>query len=134
MLTLQDDAKRIARGLAGSAFARAQQQHKVQILGLIAMSNHLHAPVRTHRKNLATFMRDAKSRITEAANLLIGKRGPLWARRYDAQAAVPSKLPRRFFMPLDCRRLPGIELISSRNSGGTPARLPPAQARHRAEA
>jgi len=86
-LTLQD-AKRIAKGLIGSAFARAQKHHKVQVFGLIAMSNHLHALVRTKHKNLSGFMRDVKARITETVNLLTGKRGPLWARRYDAQPAV----------------------------------------------
>lgn len=86
-LTLQD-AKRIARGLVGSALARAQATHKVRLFGFVAMSNHLHALVRTRGKNLAAFMRDVKARITEAINLLTGKRGPLWSRRYDAQACV----------------------------------------------
>jgi hypothetical protein len=82
------DAKRIATGAVGSAFARAQQVHKVKIFGLVAMSNHLHALVQTRGKNLAAFMRDVKSNITSAINLLTAKRGPLWARRYDAQPAV----------------------------------------------
>jgi REP element-mobilizing transposase RayT len=86
-LTLEA-AKRIARGTVGSALARAQQRYGTTIYGLVVMSNHLHVLVRTRGKNLALFMRDAKSAITGAINLLTGKRGTLWERRYDAQPVV----------------------------------------------
>jgi REP element-mobilizing transposase RayT len=82
------DAKRIARGSIGSAFARAQKRYGTEIYGLVVMSNHLHALVKTHGKNLALFMRDVKSAITSTINLLTGKSGTLWQRRYDAQAVV----------------------------------------------
>jgi REP element-mobilizing transposase RayT len=81
-------AKRIARGLMGSAVARAQKKHRTQIFGFVALSNHLHALLRTRGKNLAAFMRDLKSSITSAINLITGKRGALWERRYDAQPVV----------------------------------------------
>ena len=119
-LTLPD-AKRIAKGLIGSAFARAQKHHGVQVFALCAMSNHLHALVRTTRKNLAAFMRDVKARITEAVNLLTGKRGPLWARRYDAQAVVDDEgcyersgylldNPRKANLVADPEHWPGLNL------------------------
>jgi REP-associated tyrosine transposase len=120
VLTLQD-AKRIAKGLIGSAFARAQRLHKVEVFGLVAMSNHLHALVRTKGKNLAGFMRDVKARITEAVNLLTGKSGPLWARRYDAQPAVDDEgccerqgylldNPRKANLVADSQHWPGLLL------------------------
>jgi len=86
-LTLED-GKRIAKGLVGSAVARAQEAHGTQVFGLVTMSNHIHLLVRTRGRNLARFMRDLKSYITSALNLLTGKRGTLWERRYDAQAVV----------------------------------------------
>jgi len=81
-------ARRIAQGAVGSAFARAQRRYGTKIFGLVVMSNHLHALVQTKGKNLALFMRDVKSAITSTINLLTGKRGTLWHRRYDAQAVV----------------------------------------------
>jgi hypothetical protein len=67
-----EEAKRIARGLIGSAVARAQEQHKTEIFGFVTKSNHLHALVRTRGKNLAAFMRDLKSSITSAIILITG--------------------------------------------------------------
>jgi len=86
-LTLED-AKRIARGLVGSAIARAQQRYKTKVFALVVMGNHVHLIVKTKGKNLSKFMGYVKSRITEGINLLTGKRGPLWSRRYDAQAIL----------------------------------------------
>ncbi|MDH5675093.1 MAG: transposase [Myxococcales bacterium] len=74
----------MARGLVGSALARAQKHCEVKVYALVVMSNHLHLIVRTTKKNLAAFMGYFKARITENLNLLTGKRGTLWARRYDA--------------------------------------------------
>ena len=79
------DAKRIAKGLIGSAIARAQQKYKTKLFALVVMSNHIQLVVQTKGKNLSKFMGYVKSRITETLNLLTGKRGPLWSRRYDAQ-------------------------------------------------
>jgi len=83
-----EDAKRIARGLVGSAIARAQQKYQTKLFALIVMGNHFHLIVQTNGKNLARFMGYVKSRITEGINLLTGKSGPLWSRRYDAQAIL----------------------------------------------
>jgi REP element-mobilizing transposase RayT len=82
------EAKRIARGAVGSAFACAQARYGTKIIGLVVMSNHLHVLLQTRGKNLALFMRDVKSAITRTINLLTGKSGTLWQRRYDAQAVV----------------------------------------------
>lgn len=84
ILTLSD-AKRIAKGLIGSAIARAQQKYKTKLFALVVMSNHIQLVVQTKGKNLSKFMGYVKARITESINLLTGKRGPLWSRRYDAQ-------------------------------------------------
>ena len=86
-LTLQD-AKRIARGCLGSALARAQQKYGTKVFVLTGMSNHNQLVVQTRGKNLSRVMGYYKSRVAEAINLLTGKRGPLWSRRYDAQAVL----------------------------------------------
>ncbi|MDH5671818.1 MAG: transposase [Myxococcales bacterium] len=80
-----EDAKRMARGLIGSALGRAQQHCKVKVFALVVMSNHIHLVVQTTEKNLAAFMAYFKARVADDINLLTGKRGPLWARRYDAE-------------------------------------------------
>jgi REP element-mobilizing transposase RayT len=79
---------RIAQGLVGSAIARAQHKYKTKLFALVVISNHLHLMVKTKGKNLSKFMGYVKSRITEGINLLTGKRGPLWSRRYDAQVIL----------------------------------------------
>lgn len=83
-------AKRMLKGLVGSALARAQQnclKHgaDVQVFAFVAMSNHVHLVVRTAGKNLAKFMGYFKARVADGINYLTGRRGPLFARRYDAQ-------------------------------------------------
>jgi REP element-mobilizing transposase RayT len=81
-------AKRIARGLVGSAVARAQEHCDVKVFALVVMSNHIHLVVQTKHKNLAKFMGYLKGAMTKSVNLLTGKRGTLWARRYDAEAIL----------------------------------------------
>jgi len=49
-------AKRIARGLVGSAVARAQQRYKTKIYSLVVMENHIHLILKTEGKNLSKFM------------------------------------------------------------------------------
>jgi REP element-mobilizing transposase RayT len=83
--------KRIARGLVGSALARAQERYGVEIFAVVVMSNHVHLVLRTPRKNLARFMAFFKARVAESINRITGKRGPLWARRYDAQPILDDR-------------------------------------------
>ena len=83
-LTLPD-ARKISRGLVGSAIARAQELYDARVFAVVVMSNHIHLVVQTQGKNLARFMRYVKSTITREVNLLTGRRGSLWGRRYDAQ-------------------------------------------------
>jgi len=78
-------ARVIVRDLVGSALARAQERYGAQVFGLVVMSNHLHLVCQTRGKNLAKFVGYLKARIADAINMITGKRGPLWARRYDAQ-------------------------------------------------
>jgi REP element-mobilizing transposase RayT len=80
-----NDAKRIVRGTVGSALARAQEKYGTTVFALVVVSNHIHLILKTKGKNLSKFMGYVKARIAEAINLLTGKRGPLWSRRYDAQ-------------------------------------------------
>lgn len=85
-----DIVKRAFKGLVGSALARAQQHcrkhgSEVQVFAFVAMSNHVHLVVRTAGKNLARFMGYFKARVADGINYLTGRRGPLFARRYDAQ-------------------------------------------------
>ena len=79
------DAKRLAKGLMGSILARAQARYGVKLYGVTIMSNHLHLIVRTPNKNLASFMNYVKARSAEGLNFLLGRSGPFWSRRYDAQ-------------------------------------------------
>jgi REP element-mobilizing transposase RayT len=86
-LTLKD-AKRIVRGTVGSAIARAQQKYSTTLFCLVTMSNHVQLMAKTKGKNLSKFMGYVKARIAETINLLTGKRGPLWSRRYDSQPVL----------------------------------------------
>ncbi|NOY91472.1 MAG: hypothetical protein GXP55_09700 [Deltaproteobacteria bacterium] len=76
---------RIAKGLVGSAFARAQEKYDVEVYALVVMSSHMHVVLRTRKKNLATFMGYVNARITKAVNRITGRRGGMWAGRYHAQ-------------------------------------------------
>ena len=49
------------------------------------MSNHVHLAVRTTKRNLSAFMGYFKARVADAVHQITGRRGPLWARRFDAQ-------------------------------------------------
>ncbi len=85
-----DIVTRALKGLVGAALARAQkhcrqQGSEVQVFAFVAMSNHVHMVVRTAGKNLASFMGYFKARVADGINYLTGRRGPLFARRYDAQ-------------------------------------------------
>lgn len=79
---------RIAKGLIGSALARAQEQTGVEIYAFVAMSNHVHAVIRTPRKNATQFSRLFKSVVARTINRITGRRGPLWARRADIQPVL----------------------------------------------
>lgn len=77
--------KRIARGLIGSALARAQELYDVEVFAFVALSNHVHLVCRAAQKNLAAFMGYFKARTADSVNRITGRRGPLWMRRYDAE-------------------------------------------------
>ncbi|MDD9932806.1 MAG: transposase [Myxococcales bacterium] len=81
-------AREIARSAAGAALARAQERYDVEVYGFVVMCNHIHLLCQTRHKNLAAFMGYFKARLTDTVNLLTGKRGPLWARRYDAEPVL----------------------------------------------
>jgi REP element-mobilizing transposase RayT len=81
----QESLRRIARGLVGSAVARAQAKYDVEVFALTVMSSHLHLVLRTKKKNLAAFMGYVNAQIAKGVNRVTGKRGGLWGRRYDAQ-------------------------------------------------
>jgi len=77
--------RRIARGVVGSALARAQLRYGVEVYALVVMSSHIHLVARTSRKNLSKFMGYVNAQVAKSVNRITGKRGGLWARRYDAQ-------------------------------------------------
>ncbi len=83
-------AKRMLKDLVGAALARAQEHCRkhnteVDLFAFVAMSNHVHLVLRTRHKALSMFMGYFKARVAEGINYLTGRRGPLFARRYDAQ-------------------------------------------------
>jgi REP element-mobilizing transposase RayT len=92
-LTLSE-AKTIARNLIHSALARAQAccaaegTEPPQVFAAIVMSNHVHLVVRAPGKNLARFVGYFKARVATSINLLLGRSGNIWHRRYDAQAIL----------------------------------------------
>ncbi|MDH5670579.1 MAG: transposase [Myxococcales bacterium] len=113
--------QRFAKGLVGSALARAQREYGVKIYAFISMSNHIHIVLSTPRKNLSLFMRDFKSTTARGINFLTGRRGPLWGRRYDAQpilddAAAKGRVgytvgnPRKAKLLQDPEEWPGLNL------------------------
>jgi REP element-mobilizing transposase RayT len=92
-LTLEE-AKVIASGLISSALARAQKACELDgfeaphVFAAIVMSNHVHLVARAPSKNLARFVGYFKARVAMSINLLLGRTGNVWHRRYDAQAVL----------------------------------------------
>jgi len=92
-LTLEQ-AKLIAENLISSALARAQQRCREdgseppEIYTVVVLSNHIHLVVRAQGKNLARFVGYFKARVAMGMNLLLGRTGSVWERRYDAQAIL----------------------------------------------
>lgn len=78
-------AKLLLRDYVGAAIARGQQKYGVRIHAIVVMGNHLHLVLSTPHKNLRSFMGYVKARIADGTNFFHGRRGPLWARRYDAE-------------------------------------------------
>ena len=74
-----------------SALARAQRHcaesglPPVEVFAVVVMSNHLHLVVRAPGKNLAAFMSYFLARVAQTLNLLLGRVGTVFPRRYDAQ-------------------------------------------------
>jgi REP element-mobilizing transposase RayT len=77
-----------------SALARAQEHcaenglPPVEVFAVVVMSNHLHLVVRAPGKNLAAFMGYFLARVAQTLNLLLGRVGPVFPRRYDAQPVL----------------------------------------------
>jgi putative transposase len=92
-LTLEE-AKLIAENLISSALARAQELCREdgceapEVYAVVVMSNHVHLVVRAQGKNLARFVGYFKARVAMGINLLLGRTGSVWERRYDAQAIL----------------------------------------------
>jgi REP element-mobilizing transposase RayT len=89
-----EEAEKLAEGLVSSALARAQAycaKHglpPVEVFAVVVMSNHLHLVVRAPGKNLAAFMGYFLARVAQTLNLLLGRVGPVFPRRYDAQPVL----------------------------------------------
>ncbi len=86
-----DEAEKLAGDLVSSALARAQEHcakqglPPVEVFAVVVMSNHLHLVVRAPGKNLASFVGYFLARVAQTLNLLLGRVGPVFPRRYDAQ-------------------------------------------------
>ncbi|MEZ4252401.1 MAG: hypothetical protein R3B99_29675 [Polyangiales bacterium] len=86
-----EEAERIAQHLVSSALARAQAHcakeglPPVEVFAVVVMSNHLHLVLRAPAKNLAAFVGYFLARVAQSLNLLLGRVGPVFPRRYDAQ-------------------------------------------------
>lgn len=115
------DIVRFAKGLVGSALARAQQNSGVQIFAFTSLSNHFHMVIRTPRKNASEFIRDFKSVVARSINRITGRRGPLWARRADIQPILDDSAacgrvaycinnPRKARLVKDPETWPGLNL------------------------
>lgn len=85
------EAEKLAHDLVSSALARAQEHcakgglAPVEVFGVVVMSNHIHLVLRAPGKNLAAFMGYFVARVAQTLNLLLGRVGPVFPRRYDAQ-------------------------------------------------
>lgn len=115
------DVQRIARGLAGAALARVQQERHFELFAFVVLSNHFHMVIRTPDKNAAAIMRDFKSLLTKTLNRITGRRGPLWARRADIQPVLGDQAaagrvaycvdnPRKAHLVRDPEQWPGLNL------------------------
>jgi REP element-mobilizing transposase RayT len=86
-----EEAEKLAEDCVSSALARAQEHcaerglPPVEVFAVVVMSNHLHLVVRAPGKNLAAFMGYFLARVAQTLNLLLGRVGPVFPRRYDAQ-------------------------------------------------
>jgi hypothetical protein len=58
------------------------------VFAAVVMTNHVHLVVSAPGKNLARFMGYFKARVAMSINLLLGRSGNIWHRRYDAQAIL----------------------------------------------
>ena len=89
-----EEAEKLAADLVSSALARAQEHcakdglPPVEVFAAVVMSNHLHLVVRAPGKNLAAFMGYFLARVAQSLNLLLGRVGPVFPRRYDAQPVL----------------------------------------------
>ncbi|MEZ4247294.1 MAG: hypothetical protein R3B99_03530 [Polyangiales bacterium] len=86
-----EEAEKLAEDCVSSALARAQAFFAekglppVEVFAAVVMSNHLHLVLRAPGKNLAAFMGYFLARVAQTLNLLLGRVGPVFPRRYDAQ-------------------------------------------------
>ena len=92
-----EEAEKLAEDCVSSALARAQKHcaesglPPVEVFAVVVMSNHLHLVVRAPGKNLAAFMSYFLARVAQTLNLLLGRVGPVFPRRYDAQPILDEK-------------------------------------------
>jgi REP element-mobilizing transposase RayT len=57
----------------------------VEVFAVVVMGNHLHIVVRAPGKNVAAFTGYFLARVAQTLNLLLGRVGPVFPRRHDAQ-------------------------------------------------
>ena len=92
-----EEAEKLAEDCVSSALSRAQAHcaksglPAVEVFAVVVMSNHLHLVLRAPGKNLAAFMSYFLARVAQTLNLLLGRVGPVFPRRYDAQPILDEK-------------------------------------------
>ena len=86
-----EDAKERAQAMISGALARARELYAredsppVEIFSVVAMSNHLHLVLRAPGKNLSAFVGKFLEFVAKDINWLLGRTGPVFPRRFDAQ-------------------------------------------------
>lgn len=90
MITIRTDEARLwmvpnkdVRKLVGGIIARYQEIFKVEILGFIVLSNHIHILVRALLGNADEFCENVNREIARRINWRNNRRGSFWARRYS---------------------------------------------------
>lgn len=69
--------------ILGGILARYQELQKIEIFAYIIMGNHIHLLVRAPGCNLDEFGQDVAREFAKRVNRHVGRKGSLWARRYD---------------------------------------------------
>ena len=110
--------------------ARAQRRTSIRVIGVIAMSNHLHLELwAADTQQLSDFMEYVGGNLAREINRLLGRSGPVWESRYTEILVAPEEAVQvarlRYFLEQGCkeglvsspRHWPGVHMASAILSG-----------------